>query len=97
MGDLPPAVTPAVRDSSHARLRPCYESRPNPDRRYCRVDGRASAEGATYVNVMDQSNPCYRAERYPPMDRSPTPDEYAQALAGAHRAGLHRFDRPRHW
>jgi putative pyruvate formate lyase activating enzyme len=51
----------------------------------------------TYVNLMDQYRPCYRANRYPPLDRPPTPEEYAQALAGARRAGLHRFDRPRWW
>ena len=49
----------------------------------------------TYVNLMDQYHPCYRADRYPPLDRSPTPEESAQALAEARRAGLHRFDRPR--
>ena len=46
---------------------------------------------------MDQYHPCYRAERYRPLDRSILPEEYAQALAGALRAGLHRFDRPRRW
>lgn len=51
----------------------------------------------TYVNLMDQYRPCYRAERYPPLDRSPTAEEYAQALASARRAGLHRFDQPRWW
>jgi putative pyruvate formate lyase activating enzyme len=49
----------------------------------------------TFVNLMDQYHPCYRADRYPPLDRSPTPGESAQALAEARRAGLHRFDRPR--
>jgi putative pyruvate formate lyase activating enzyme len=49
----------------------------------------------TYVNLMDQYHPCYRADRYPPLDRTPTPEEYARALATARRAGLHRFDRPR--
>lgn len=49
----------------------------------------------TYVNLMDQYRPCYRAGRYPPLDRSLAPREYARALASARRAGLHRFDRPR--
>lgn len=51
----------------------------------------------SYVNLMDQYRPCYRADRYPPLDRAPTPDEYAEALASARSAGLHRFDRPRRW
>jgi putative pyruvate formate lyase activating enzyme len=51
----------------------------------------------TYVNLMDQYHPCYRADRYPPLDRSLSTEEYARALAEARRAGLHRFDRPRRW
>ena len=51
----------------------------------------------TYVNLMDQYHPCYRADGYPPLDRSLSPAEYAQALAEARRAGLHRFDQPRRW
>jgi uncharacterized Fe-S radical SAM superfamily protein PflX len=51
----------------------------------------------TYLNLMDQYHPCYRAERYPPLDCSISSEQYAQALAGARRAGLHRFDRPRRW
>jgi putative pyruvate formate lyase activating enzyme len=46
---------------------------------------------------MDQYHPCYRADGYPPLDRSLSPEEYALALAEARRAGLHRFDRPRRW
>jgi putative pyruvate formate lyase activating enzyme len=49
----------------------------------------------TYLNLMDQYHPCYRADRYPPLDRPISPQEYEQALAGARRAGLHRFDRQR--
>jgi len=51
----------------------------------------------TYVNLMDQYRPCYRAERYPPLDRALTPEEYEKAMNLARRAGLHRFDRPRRW
>jgi putative pyruvate formate lyase activating enzyme len=51
----------------------------------------------TYVNLMDQYHPCYRADHYPPLDRPLSPEEYAQALTEARRAGLHRFDRPRRW
>jgi putative pyruvate formate lyase activating enzyme len=49
----------------------------------------------TYLNLMDQYHPCYRADGYPPLDRSLSREEYALALAEARRAGLHRFDRPR--
>ncbi|MEA3275037.1 MAG: radical SAM protein [Pseudomonadota bacterium] len=49
----------------------------------------------TYLNLMDQYHPCYRADRYPPLDRLLTPGEYAEALASARRSGLYRFDRPR--
>ena len=51
----------------------------------------------TCVNLMDQYHPGYRADRYPPLDRSPSPEEYAQALDDARNVGLHRFDRPRRW
>jgi putative pyruvate formate lyase activating enzyme len=51
----------------------------------------------TYVNLMDQYRPCYRAERYPPLDRALSPDEYEKAMNLARRSGLHRFDRPRRW
>ncbi|MBE0597051.1 MAG: radical SAM protein [Desulfuromonadales bacterium] len=49
---------------------------------------------ATYLNLMDQYRPCYRAEEFPPLDRSPSRAEYRQALATAHRLGLNRLDRP---
>jgi len=46
----------------------------------------------TYINVMAQYRPCYRAAEYPPLDRPITRSEYAQALAECRAAGLHRFD-----
>jgi putative pyruvate formate lyase activating enzyme len=49
----------------------------------------------TYVNVMDQYRPCYRAEDRPPLDRPLRRDEYAQAIATAARLGLHRLDERR--
>ena len=45
----------------------------------------------TYVNVMDQYRPCYRADEKPPLDRSVTSREFDQARAWAEEAGLHRF------
>jgi putative pyruvate formate lyase activating enzyme len=49
----------------------------------------------TYLNLMDQYYPCYRAWDYPPLDRPITRSEYEHALALADRYGLHRLDRPR--
>ncbi|OPX79954.1 MAG: Radical SAM superfamily protein [Methanosaeta sp. PtaB.Bin039] len=44
----------------------------------------------TYVNVMDQYRPEYRACQCPELDRSITPREYRIALEMARAAGLHR-------
>lgn len=49
----------------------------------------------TYINVMDQYRPCYRAHEYPPLDRPITTREYEAAMEAARAAGLHRFDRRR--
>ncbi|MCC6526463.1 MAG: radical SAM protein [Polyangiaceae bacterium] len=46
----------------------------------------------TYVNVMDQYRPEYRASAYPEIDRRPTAAEMERAYALARAAGLHRFD-----
>lgn len=45
----------------------------------------------TYVNVMDQYHPCYRAFDQPPLDRSITRREFTGALQAARRVGLYRF------
>jgi len=47
----------------------------------------------TYLNLMDQYRPCYRADEYPPLDRRPTRTEMAAARALARELGLHRLDR----
>jgi len=49
----------------------------------------------TYVNIMGQYYPCYRASDYPPLDRPITTEEFNRVLAAAETKGLHRFDRPR--
>jgi putative pyruvate formate lyase activating enzyme len=46
----------------------------------------------TYINIMDQYRPCYRAYDLPPLDRPITRAEYEQAVQQAREAGLHRFD-----
>ena len=42
----------------------------------------------TYVNVMAQYRPCYRASECPEIDRPPTRQEFAEAHAHAARLGL---------
>lgn len=46
----------------------------------------------TYVNIMDQYRPCYRAHEYPPLARRPTRAELEDAVQLARAAGLHRLD-----
>ena len=48
----------------------------------------------TYINVMAQYRPCYRAHDLPPLDRCLTNQEYAQAVQLAQNAGL-RLDQRR--
>lgn len=46
----------------------------------------------TYVNIMDQYMPCYRAMEYPELSRRVTADEFQEALNIAREAGLTRID-----
>lgn len=46
----------------------------------------------TYLNLMAQYHPCYRADEYPLLTRSITGDEYEHALMQARKYGLHRLD-----
>ncbi len=48
----------------------------------------------TYINVMAQYRPCFRAGEYPPLDRGINNDEYAEAVRLAEEAGL-RLDQRR--
>ncbi len=47
----------------------------------------------TYLNVMDQYRPAYRAHQFPELARPITWGEYADALKLARAAGLHRLDK----
>ncbi|MBN1135235.1 MAG: radical SAM protein [Anaerolineae bacterium] len=47
----------------------------------------------TYINVMAQYRPCYRAYDLPPLDRRPTAREYAEAVRLAEEAGLRLDER----
>jgi len=44
----------------------------------------------TWVNIMDQYRPCYRAGEFPEISRRLTGTEYREAVILARRAGLHR-------
>ncbi len=46
----------------------------------------------TYLNLMDQYHPCYRAREHPPLDRPLQAEEFETALALAARYGLQRLD-----
>jgi len=46
----------------------------------------------TYVNIMDQYHPCYKALDHPPLDRRITRQEFAEAIKLAREVGLTRLD-----
>jgi len=46
----------------------------------------------TYVNIMTQYRPCYRAHEYPALAGRPARAEFDEAFRLARDAGLHRFD-----
>jgi len=49
----------------------------------------------TYLNIMDQYRPCYKANQIPELNRRITPQEYTEAVRLAHEAGLHSLDHRR--
>ncbi len=49
----------------------------------------------TYLNVMEQYRPAYRASQYPELDRRITRQEYSAAVEMARAAGLYRLARRR--
>lgn len=51
----------------------------------------------TYLNVMDQYRPCYKADQFPEISRPLTQAEIAEAVSLAREAGLTRLDERRHW
>ena len=46
----------------------------------------------TYLNVMAQYRPTYKAHEYPELDRRPSPQELQEAVGSALDAGLTRLD-----
>jgi len=49
----------------------------------------------TYLNLMDQYRPCYKAHELPPLNRRITAEEYEEAVRLANDAGLYRLDERR--
>jgi len=49
----------------------------------------------TYLNLMDQYRPAYKAAQYPKINRRITRQEYDEAVRLAHQAGLYRLDQRR--
>ena len=47
----------------------------------------------TYVNVMAQYYPCFKAGEHPQLDRRITHKEFAEAIEMAKKAGIWRFDK----
>jgi putative pyruvate formate lyase activating enzyme len=52
----------------------------------------AELSPTTYVNLMDQYRPCYRAIENPPLGRRPTLEELRRARDMADHVGLRRLD-----
>lgn len=46
----------------------------------------------TYLNVMEQYRPCYKASDYPPLDKPVSHSEFERARQAAWAKGLHRLD-----
>lgn len=51
----------------------------------------------TYVNLMDQYHPCYRADSHPPLNRTLSRKEHLHALELAAEFGLRRLDQKAQW
>ena len=46
----------------------------------------------TYLNLMDQYRPAYKASQYPQLNRPTTREEFRVAVQMAQQAGLNRLD-----
>ena len=51
----------------------------------------------TYLNLMDQYRPCYRADENPPLDRPLSEEEFRLARDLARKYGLDRLDHRHAW
>lgn len=52
----------------------------------------AALSAQTYVNVMEQYRPLYKARNFPPIDKPLSHEEYQQAVRSARQAGLKRLE-----
>jgi len=52
----------------------------------------AKLSDQTYVNVMEQYRPLYKAKNFPPIDKPLSHEEYEQAVRFARQAGLKRLE-----
>lgn len=50
----------------------------------------------TYVNIMDQYHPCYKAFQIPSLSRRISSTEFREALSFAKEAGVNRLDKVHH-
>ncbi len=48
---------------------------------------------STYVNIMDQYHPCYKAFKIPNLRRPTSSAEFQEALSSAREAGINRLDK----
>jgi putative pyruvate formate lyase activating enzyme len=55
-------------------------------------DFLAGLSEQTYVNVMEQYRPCYKAWDYPPLDKALAHSDFERARQAARAKGLHRLD-----
>lgn len=46
----------------------------------------------SYINIMDQYHPCFRAADHPPLNRRITTAEFSEAVAISRKEGLRRQD-----
>ncbi len=56
----------------------------------CFIASEISRE--TYINIMDQYRPCFRADEYDEINRVLAREEYEQAVVFAKEAGLYRLE-----
>ena len=47
----------------------------------------------TYLNIMAQYHPCYKAFDYPSLARPVNKQEFQEAIEMAHQQGLYRLDK----
>ena len=55
-------------------------------------DFLAALSTNTYLNVMEQYRPCFKAADYPPLDKALEHDDFQRAKEAAKSRGLHRLE-----